>query len=592
MVKGGLLGASMLLGVTACTDDHFDISTGAVSSTSTIWENIEANSELDSVAMILSRIKVLRTETDYGANKQTYAELLNQPQVFTAWLPIDGSFNAKYYLDKLDEAEEVYNDSAAAGTLLFYDLQTQFAQNHLSRFNYESNTGEFQVRLMNTKLCNYDKSNGTFNGVSLNSTYTSIPSSNGVLHVLDGLSEYAYNIYDYWENDSTLSDFYNVVAAYDTYTFSSSSSTEGTMNEEGQMVYIDSVFAYSNDLLTEAQADITNEDSLFVAVLPTNAAYAQAKETVSSLYKYASSYAYEWSSSSDDFEYTGTNALRFDTDSLQELNTNQAILNAAFVSATSITGLTASSDSATFVGAVMSADSLITPARTIIYNKNTGGVNPIFDGKTPEKASNGYVFTVDNYNYDPAYSFISKSEIDASERNVASLRNSTTASGTPVQLTSDNWNTEVELGGLLDDNTYYYFPVSGSSTMTIKFRLDDVLSGKYKVSIVMLPNRVNINNIRTDSDGEEIEETSTFDAKIIDDKGNDIASTVSNSVNQTAVERIVLWDSVEFPYCYASLPDGYESFPILRLQLTRTQQTRGNSKALSIAKIILEPVRE
>ena len=52
-VKAGLLGAAVLLGFTACTDDHFDIQPSTVSGSNTIWQNVEANADLDSVAMIL-----------------------------------------------------------------------------------------------------------------------------------------------------------------------------------------------------------------------------------------------------------------------------------------------------------------------------------------------------------------------------------------------------------------------------------------------------------------------------------------------------------------------------------------------------------
>lgn len=604
----------MLLAVTACTDDHFDVVTNTESSASnTIWDNIEATAELDSVAMILQKIKVLRSETDYGTDKQTYAELLDQPNVFTAWLPINGSFNAKSYLDEIAEAEAVYAENQAAGTILQYEIQQQFAQNHLSRFNYEGRTGSFQARMMNTKLITFDKDKSTFNGVNLDATYGSIASSNGVLHVLDGVSPYAYNVYDYWANDTTMAAFYDVIEAYDKYTFSPGSSTEGGLNEEGQMVYVDSVYNYSNELLTEAMADITDEDSLYVAILPTDAAYATALEQVSSLYTYGSTYCYQWTTSTGAFTYTGTSAFRWENtiDFEYEMTaeeygleqTNQAILNSSFVSATSVSNFDTTTDSATLINAVLYADSLVTPSHNIIYNKNSevfnpdsvdvdGGLNPIFDGKEPVRASNGYVFAVDNYNYDPSYSFISKLEYPASSRNVAYLSQSTTTSGTTIELTTDNWNDSIDLCGLLDDNTYYYFPVSGSSTMSIFIRLDNVLSGEYKVSIVMLPNRVNINNVQTNTSGEEVNETSTFNACIFDDSGDAITETATNGVNQDSVQKIVLWDSVVFPKCYASLPDEIESFPYLRLQLTRQQQVRGGSKALSIGKIILEPVRE
>lgn len=68
-VKAGLLGAAVLLGFTACTDDHFDIQPSTVSGSNTIWQNVEANADLDSVAMILRRCKVMKSQTDKSAKR-------------------------------------------------------------------------------------------------------------------------------------------------------------------------------------------------------------------------------------------------------------------------------------------------------------------------------------------------------------------------------------------------------------------------------------------------------------------------------------------------------------------------------------------
>ena len=128
--------------------------------------------------------------------------------------------------------------------------------------------------------------------------------------------------------------------------------------------------------------------------------------------------------------------------------------------------------------------------------------------------------------------------------------------------------------------------------MNIDFKLNRVLSTKYKISIVLLPNRVNINNIRTEDDGTVIEEKPVFDVQIRDDKGSMIGKAVKNvSVDQDKVEKKVLWEAFEFPYAYFGLPSGYESFPVLRISMSYAQQRKGKCKALSIAKVILEPVR-
>lgn len=593
-VKAGLLGAAVLLGFTACTDDHFDIQPSTVSGSNTIWQNVEANADLDSVAMILRRCKVMKSQTDKSA-KQTYAELLATSQQLTAWLPKNGTFNAKQYLDELDSAAVLRAKDEMAGTRAEYDVANRFARNHIARFNYESNMGEQRIALMNSKIVNYNAGEGTFNGVKLDAANANILSSNGMLHVLDGESQFAYNIFERLQVDSRFAKIYGDIDKYNVYTFSASSSTQGSMNHNGSMEYVDSVWSRTNSLISDARLnDLTDEDSLFVSVIPTDAAYEAARQKLQGLFKYAKSYNYAWDESKRDWTNKGTNALKFNTDSLTTYNVTDRILSASsFSVGYNSEGPVTTSNPQAFLNHVLTADSLNTNVGLVVYNKDKGNVNPIFDGQTADdaiKASNGYIFAVDNYNYDPSYSFIQKINING--RNTAQVTGSTSEQAQYVTLDNENQNAEVNVDALGVDNFYYYFPVSGNSQLNIDFKLNRVISTKYKISIVLLPNRVNINNIRTEDDGTIIEEKPVFNVQIRDDKGSVIGKPVKDvSVDQDKVEKKVLWEAFEFPYAYYGLPSGYESFPVLRISMSYAQQRKGKCKALSIAKVILEPVR-
>lgn len=593
-VKAGLLGVAVLLGFTACTDDHFDIQPSTVSGSNTIWQNVEANADLDSVAMILRRCKVMKSQTDKSA-KQTYAELLATSQQLTAWLPKNGTFNAKQYLDELDSAAVLRAKDEMAGTRAEYDVANRFARNHIARFNYESNMGEQRIALMNSKIVNYNAGEGTFNGVKLDATNANILSSNGMLHVLDGESQFAYNIFERLQVDSRFAKIYGDIDKYNVYTFSASSSTQGSMNHNGSMEYVDSVWSRTNSLMSDARLTyLTDEDSLYVSVIPTGAAYEAARQKLQGLFKYAKNYNYAWDASKRDWTNKGTNALKFNTDSLTTYNVTSGILSASsFSVGYNSEGPVTTSNPQAFLNHVLTADSLNSSADLVIYNKDKGNVNPIFDGQTADdaiKASNGYIFAVDNYNYDPSYSFIQKMNING--HNTSQVTGSTSEQAQYVTLNNENQNAEVNVDALGVDNFYYYFPVSGNSQLNIDFKLNNVLSTKYKISIVLLPNRVNINNIRAEEDGTIIEEKPVFDVQIRDDKGSMIGKAVKNvSVDQDKVEKKVLWEAFEFPYAYFGLPSGYESFPVLRISMSYAQQRKGKCKALSIAKVILEPVR-
>lgn len=591
-VTGCLLGVGVLLGGGACTDDHFDIQPGTVSGSKTLWQNIAETPELDSLAMILQRAKVLKDEDDRG-QKQTYADLLDQPQEMTVWAPRNGTYNARHYLDILDEADLLRQTDTAAARELDYVVSNQFVRNHIARFNYESTATRQQVRMMNSKLCFYDASAGIFNNVPINSEMANINASNGMLHVLDGLSPFAYNLYDYMENDSQFSDIYAVINAYDVKNFDENSSTEGAMNDNGEMEYVDSVFTTTNEILDASMASVSNEDSLYIAIIPTNTAWAEGRTTVSQLYNYGDSYNYEWSSGSNDFLYKGDKALTFNVDSLRELSTSRAIVQSMFISPATFSSIDRT-DSAAVINYVLYADSLITTNHTILYNPlaGTGQPNPIFGGKTPVRASNGYIFPVDHYTYDPAYSFITRRELNAySTSNIASVTGSSNGTGTTITLNSDNRNPEV--GGDVEDDMYAYFTVDGNNALRINFMLYGLYSGHYKVSVQMLPNRVNLGNINYDSDGNEQIEEPLFTAEIFDDDGDRIGRAAQNlSVRQDSISKIVLWDDIEITKSYSDLPSGYTSFPYLRISMSYTQQRRGNCRALSIAKVILEPVRD
>ena len=397
-VKAGLLGAAVLLGFTACTDDHFDIQPSTVSGSNTIWQNVEANADLDSVAMILRRCKVMKSQTDKSA-KQTYAELLATSQQLTAWLPKNGTFNAKQYLDELDSAAVLRAKDEMAGTRAEYDVANRFARNHIARFNYESNMGEQRIALMNSKIVNYNAGEGTFNGVKLDAANANILSSNGMLHVLDGESQFAYNIFERLQVDSRFAKIYGDIDKYNVYTFSSSSSTQGSMNHNGSMEYVDSVWTRTNSLMTDARLTyLTDEDSLYVSVIPTDAAYEAARQKIHGLFKYAKNYNYAWDASKRDWTNKGTNALKFNTDSLTTYNVTSGILSASsFSVGYNSEGPVTTSNPQAFLNHVLTADSLNSSADLVIYNKDKGNVNPIFDGQTADdaiKASNGYILLI------------------------------------------------------------------------------------------------------------------------------------------------------------------------------------------------------
>lgn len=614
---GGVLGAAMLLGFHSCSDDHYDIKSGAEGSNQTIWENLKAHPEqFDGLCSILEKVRVYTKEED-KKRTMTYAELLNTPQTFTFWAPINGYFDKQSYLDQIAKIQS-YREAGLTdkADTLEYNLGLQFAQNHIARSNYESNTESQDVRLYNGKLSTYNLGGLQFNGVEMDKSAT-YPSSNGVIHGLKGVSVFSPNIYDYMGNHS---DVFQTV--YGTLTdptinkrvFNEAASTAGGMNSEGKMVYVDSVFYYNNEILNQSGASIKNEDSTYVAVIPTDQAWQTAEEKVKQLFRYGKRYKYSYRGGSTDIAQQFSDTYDTDdVDSLQNYNTKKSLITSMYFSA-SVMGLDESYEpyrdhKDQIAHYVLTADSLNSTNGLTFYNPNKGGQNPYFGDGTYDICSNGIAFPVSTYDVDPSYTIMQSKPIDLLyDSNVGDfIVGSSQGKGEFTYLTASNLNTQ-EMNdssenapkfdiSSLETKGYRYFSVNAgvNSALYVYFPLPSLYSGHYKISLQILPNRVDANHIWQDKNGNEIAQETKFDAAVFTDEGEQIGSSVTKTVSDDQIEVMTLFDDIEIPKCYYNLPSGISNcYPILQLSInTRKHRPtwRNYGAALSIAKIFIEPVR-
>ena len=610
ILKGvvGSLGISMLFGMASCTDDHFDIRVSDPAATGTIWQRIEAEPELSDFAEILKNIKVYRKEGDKSASI-TYAELLNSSQSFTVWAPLNGTFDKEAYMRRIAEIQETQDPEEAAK--LEYNLGVQFPQNHIARFNFESSADQQDIRMMNSKLSAYDASAGEFNGVELCSEFAALPSSNGTIHCLQGESPFAYNIYDYIQANPTLfSTLYKKLNEAEVKTFSPGMSVEGGLDNDGNMVYLDSVYYTTNELIDYSGAQVKNEDSMYVAVIPTDAAWNQGFEKLSKYYNYGSSYSYNYTGSNGKFfnmkRSLNEPALNYPTvrDSIVDYTvTRRLLLNMYFAPYRFAPGLNRS-DFDGLVAKAMAADTLTSTNGTQFINLQAFSPHPLFGTVEPQKASNGIIFPITEYNMDPSYSYQTRQELDLSSDYYVSpstsLQNGT--KGSVVYLVKGtNWDESIDLSDL-EYKRYRFFQAKASGAMNAYIPLRNLLSGKYKISIQILPNRVSYDqkwyttDKETGEQTEKVEQNIKFDASLIDDEGKTIGKKVTKiEVSDEEVQTIVLFESIEIPKCYANLPYGLDSFPHLVLaipSLTSYRPVKNVDYGLSVAKVIIEPVHE
>lgn len=645
-VSRGALATMALLAVSACTDDHFDIK-NTMGSDKTLWETIESNPNLSDFAGILKRTKVLSNENDHKATI-TAAELLNQPQSFTMWAPVNGSFNAKAWNDTLDAAAKYAALGTAEGRTKALDISyyvwSQLVGNHIARFNHEGYTGKQEIKMMNEKNAIY--SGDKFDNVPVQGS-TEV-ASNGSLHLLNGVAPFAYNIFDYLGYYPQFSSVNNLIASRTEIDTLWNFSTPGALNEKGQMVYVDTVVSRRNEILGVARASIREEDSTYVALIPTNEAWEQGKEKIGRILKYGARYSYEWNGADfnrkvlkDQFRLDA--ATKADpkltlADSLQQRITEQNMAVNMFFAPYYMRNIDAK-DSAQLNHYVQHADSLISTAGTVFYNAAADGsgknstLNPIFAGLTPYRASNGYIYRLTKYDLDPAYAWVKKVEYLMSRSGFYTILNtnnvrSASGKGTFVALNESNYNeyraktdeegkevTDAEgnvvmtgVKGDISTNSYVRFQIDNiQSEMVVNLRLPQVFSTRYEVELVMVPSKTDLNF------GDVDDERVIFTAKVVDDEGKELEFVDENGnatksitidqeekdakgnpqFDQSKVNTIKLGKYIDFPKCYAGLPSGIDSFP--RLVLTMPKKKRSDKKircsALNIVSLVLKPYR-
>ncbi len=606
LLQSGFACAALLFGAAACTDDHFDIQQGPAFEGKTVWQNILDNPNLKTFAEILDSTTVLRNDYDKNARLK-YSELLNQSQYLTVWAPVDGddknAAEFQVWKDSLDKvrdyrtravAEPELRDSLNSLALkLEYKIGEQFVENHIARFSHEGGAGESEVHMLNYKICPYDVASGKFNGISLYAGENHFASSNGMLHLLEGISPYAYNLSDFLESDRRFSSLYNYIQSENETTFSPAASTEGAMDNSGQMQYVDSVWVTSNAILNSTYASLSNEDSLYVAFIPTNEQWTAAIDNVKKLYKYGRRYKTKWSS--DDFTTTETLA---DGNTLSEENAIKELISSMYVSVNSFGSLPESDrrDPEKIFDYVLKADSLVSTNGTVYYNQRASAdeVNPVLEKAEIIKASNGYVYALDKEVFEPSYVWQERMTFSAPGSYLYS-----DPEGSEIHYLSPDVKNDT-IKGELPDDVYMRFD-AGKSKLEVEFALRGVKSGKYRIKVFLLPSNANINHPDTISfDGK------TFKKELIeveaclmlDDQTSSTGTKFKElTVSNNEVKAYTLEpkkgdnDYFEITKSYVGLPTGIESFPRLRLTIPKPT-SKNPTRHLNVGQIILEPVRE
>lgn len=551
----------------SCTDDHYDLNSS--NATSSLWDNVVATHECDSFAMILSRSIV--NKKSYGTPAAlTYGDLLKGTKVLTVWAPKDGTYNAKQWLDMLEEAEKLEAAGDRQGATEIYKLvEKQFTQNHLSYFNYNgSYPVEKRIALANGKYADYDVAGNTIKDVAITTGETqNIASVNGTVHLLESYIPYAYDLKEIIDVYPELSSMHDYIADKDTLMFMEMLSTPGSV-VDGQVQYVDSFFIESNKIMPLIA---TQADSLTAAIYFTNNAWEKAVEHVKTFYKYKDAYAYL-----DEKNNLYTDSIQ--ADSLQEVRAVKAIFDNMYYSLNEQpTFNVANASVETVKNFFETADSLVS---TEYYYSNTlthqhaPQCNELSDHQTPIEASNGYAFIVDNFNFkaNKAWQYDLTFEMEGGYNlNVQNSKSLSTAAPTGTRYTVSDGNRNPDVAGTVSGNAFQKFISSSqAANPQVSFDMRNVLSGTYDIYVVMVPENItDVSNTAPKANKFTASLTYDYDEKgkglsviSIDGEAAEKGTATVYTNDVTKVDTICLFKDYKFDVCYAGLSN---SKPMLTL---------------------------
>lgn len=577
----GMLLSLAVAGLSSCTDDHFDINPD-VAGRETIWQNIKTRADLSEYADVLSRVHYSKLEG--SPTTQTYADLLDHAPSFTVWAPKNGTFDYAKWKALLDEG-------TVEGA---YKVENELIRNNMTRFNHVLNGAATEtLDMYNGKMAEFDCGEATLKGIHISTP--NIETSNGVLHILDGAVPYVPNVYEYIKATEGLDSLRSFLTKYEEREFDEKKSTQGP-TIDGNITWVDSVVNINNRYFPYLGAMLTAEDSSFVMVMPTNAAWEKTYKAYKSYFKFQPEYVQSivtvGADGSENTEKRTTTFTAEEVDSLSTFYTRHVITGFLAFNANQQHGAKVED-----YGKPGACDSLVNTKGMAILAPYCA---QLFDGKQPVALSNGYAFVVDNYNVRPEDTFLEPVVYEA-ENNCLSSSYCTPKYQKLSQKAQNRYEqpdgSVVLEDTLIEPTVLITSPERATANTSVTFRLRNTYSCKYDIYAVMTYNH-------------EAQRPYQFRATLNYHKGR-----VSSRENLTAIEgvngsgrnfvtqiphyddngKVQYNDSVliardfELPVCYCDISDAYVTLELSAYIPSSQRNTYTNE--MYIDKIVLVPKR-
>lgn len=440
-----LLAAVMILG--SCNDtwnEHYSFKeTSSKYPVSKIAETLDGISGFDQFYEALRTTKMC---DKHGVPLNiTYLDLLSEDQFLTVWAPSNSSVQDwSLYTKK--------NKSAAEHK----EVGEKFIMNHIARFKHSVGEGtDEMIYMLNGKA--YKSTNDGLDGRAYHSAdERNIRCSNGVLHCIDGHLEYLPNLYEFITTSADYKDIFgDWFKSYTIKELDPSRSVAQGFNDDGEMVYVDSVMTEYNILLNR-YARINAEDSTFAMVLPTPRVWDSVYNHIKESFEYAEA---------------GLN-----NDSLQKFYTNTTMMTDMFYNLNKKVNryLPDSVFSTKYNSTENRRDNKPYHIFSKPYDPNTGLFSSSVDSI---ECSNGMVYIIDSWPFADTLTYLRRIRLEAeSYTNLSEM----SLKQTSIQI-DDN-----------DPVQVMRISQEGRKDWEAKIYIHDNLKGRYSVKMVMAPDVVNM----------------------------------------------------------------------------------------------------
>ena len=254
-----MMAAGMLV-ATSCSDfndyNEVTLDKSVSGGNQTLWENISQNAQLTDFASLVKRV---------GFDTE-----LSNTRYYTVWAPLNGTFNKSEF--------DALSDSL---------LLAQFVKSHVAEFGHAA-SGDLDERVhtLNEKSFVF-AGNGeyTYDGKTIDNGNINLPSTNGLLHLLNGAAKFYPNLYEYIFMGQDIDSVRQHFQRYQQTLLDVDASVKGPM-VNGVQTYVDSVMVTRNSMLNQLNASLTNEDSSYTFLMPTNKAFASSSDRIRKLYNF------------------------------------------------------------------------------------------------------------------------------------------------------------------------------------------------------------------------------------------------------------------------------------------------------------------